>query len=131
MALDVTTILQFVLLLICNCLCDTPANQKHSLFAQIITSNITLEEIASATSLVFASGLFDTLQAAVPPTMAFFKTLPTNYDKQWVCTLYCLGSQAVGRGFILAQELVDYLISLHGFQNINELYTCLDSSKEL
>jgi len=90
MAFEATTILQLVLLLTWNCPCTVPANQKHPLFAQIITSHIILKEIASATSLVFAPGLFDTLQAAAPPTIAFFKSLPTNTDKRWAIYLLLL-----------------------------------------
>jgi hypothetical protein len=41
-------------------------------------------------SLVFAPALFDTLQAAAPPTIAFFKSLPTNTDERWAIYLLLL-----------------------------------------
>jgi hypothetical protein len=97
MAFDATTILQLVLVLTGNCLSTTPANQQHPLFTQIFTSYVIFEQIASTTSLVFAPGLFSTLQAATPPTVAFFKSLPTNVNKRWAVYLIFLeksGSRA-------------------------------------
>jgi hypothetical protein len=56
-AFEATTILQLVLSLTWTCLFTTLANQKNPLFAQVIPSHLILEEIASATSLVFAPSL--------------------------------------------------------------------------
>ena len=67
MALDSSTVLQPVLLLTLNCSLVMPANRKHPTFDRIITSDALLQEIASTVSLVFAPGLFEIPQAAVPP----------------------------------------------------------------
>jgi hypothetical protein len=72
------TLPQLVLSTTWTCLCDTPSWQKNSLFARFFTSQADLEEVASTASIAFAPGLFEVLQAATPPTVEFFKTLPTD-----------------------------------------------------
>jgi hypothetical protein len=90
MAFKAATPLQLVLLISWTVLSDTPASQKHKYFVRFITSQAILEEIASTTSLVFAPGLFDVLQAAAPPTIKYFKTLPTEITKRWAVYLLVL-----------------------------------------
>jgi hypothetical protein len=87
MAFEATTLLQVVLLITWKCLSDTPVNQKHSYSVHFISSHAVLEEIAWTTSLVFATGLLDVLQAAAPPTIKYFKTLPTDTSKRWAVYL--------------------------------------------
>ena len=58
-------------------------NYKHSFFVKILSSEDFLEELLSATSLVFAPGLLDILQSSAPPTIAFFKSLPTDCENVW------------------------------------------------
>lgn len=83
MALTATTILQFVMLVTWTCLSDTPFNQKNTMFARFFTSLSVLEGIASTASLEFAPGLFEVLQAATPPTIKLFKSLPTDVLSRW------------------------------------------------
>lgn len=83
MALTATTILQFVTLVTWNCLNDTPFNQKNTLFARFFTSLSVLEVIALTASLDFAPGLLEVLGAAAPPTIEFFKSLPTDTLSRW------------------------------------------------
>jgi hypothetical protein len=90
MAFDAADILSLVLLMTWNCLISTSANRKHSIFAQVITSEIILTEIASTISLVFAPGIFDILKAATPPPVTFFKSLPTNAVEKWAIYLLVL-----------------------------------------
>ena len=87
MALDSTALLQLVLSLAWTCLSDTPVTQKHPYFTRFITSQAVLEEIASVTSLFFAPGLFEALEATAPPTIQYFKTLPTEPTKSWAVYL--------------------------------------------
>jgi len=77
MAFETATLLQLVLLITWTCLSDTPVNRKHVYFTRFLTSQV-LKEIASAVNLVFADGLLEVLQDTVPPTVAYFKTLPTD-----------------------------------------------------
>jgi len=77
MAPPTTTIVAFVLSLLWTCLVDTPFYQKNSLFDRFFTSLSLLEAIAKEASLTFAPGLLEVVQAAAPPTIAYFKSLPT------------------------------------------------------
>ena len=79
------TILQFVLLATWTCLNDTPLYQKNTLFAQFFTSQAVFETIASTVSIIFCPGLFEVLQAATPPPIQFFKSLPTptHLSSKW------------------------------------------------
>jgi hypothetical protein len=107
MAFEASTILQLIILLTWNCLSTTPPNQKSMyfpvisrfytnvispIFAQIIGSQIVLEGLLSAVSLVFAPGLFEIFNSATPPTVAYFKSLPTDTKttKRWAVYLILL-----------------------------------------
>lgn len=78
MAFEAAILFQLVLLITWTCLSDTPFNQKNTLFAQFFTSQAALEEVASTASIVFCPDLFEVLQAVTPPTIQFFKSLPTD-----------------------------------------------------
>ena len=82
-SVPVTTILQFVLTMTWKCLNDTPNSQKNVYFIKFMPSEAALEEIVSLTSITFASGLLDVLQAASPPTLDYFKTLSTETLACW------------------------------------------------
>jgi hypothetical protein len=86
----VTTILQFVLMMTWTCLNDTPNSQKNVYFLHYIQSKAALEEIALLTSITFASGLFNVLQAASPPTIEYFKTLSTETLACWAVYIVIL-----------------------------------------
>jgi hypothetical protein len=90
MAFEAATLLQLVLLITWTCLSDTPAKQKLALYTLIFTSQADLEEMASRISLEFAPGLFSVLRAAAPPTVQYFKSLPTNVNKRWAVYLLVL-----------------------------------------
>lgn len=90
MAFEAATLFQPVLSLTWTCLNDTPVTQKHLYFDHFITSQAVLEEIASAASLFFAPGLFEALEATAPPTIQYFKTLPTEPTKSWAVYLLIL-----------------------------------------
>ena len=83
MSFSAPTLFQLVVLITWTCLDDTPFYQKNTLFARFITSQEVLGSIASTASLVFCPGLFEVLQAATPPDLAFFKSLPTATSKHW------------------------------------------------
>lgn len=56
---------------------------KFSVFIKVLSSKEIIEELLSCTSLVFAPGLLEVLQSSTPPTVAFFKSLPTDHYKVW------------------------------------------------
>lgn len=90
MAFEATDILQLVLLLTWMVFDATPSNQKHPIHSLVITSRAIFVEIFSAVNLHFAPGLFETIQSATPPTMAYFKSLPTNTKSRWAVYLLSL-----------------------------------------
>lgn len=79
MAITADAVSRFVLLYVWTCLTDTPSNQKNSFFARFLTSFAVIEELASKASLVFAPGLLEVFQSVTPPTIQFFKSLPTEH----------------------------------------------------
>lgn len=92
MAFTAATVFQLVCLVTWTVLSTTPNNEKHTVFAQFFTSLASIESTASTASLSFAIGLFEVLQATAPPTIWFFKGLPTKSSSSlkdlWV--LYAL-----------------------------------------
>lgn len=56
---------------------------KHNLFTMVFTDLHILYEIAEAATLSFCPGLFDVIQAAAPPSLAFFKALPAKPFGRW------------------------------------------------
>lgn len=76
-------ILEFMLLLTWTVLSDTPSNQKHFYFINFITSSEVLEQLFAIAALDFAPGLFNVLRAATPPTISWFKRLPTEAHLRW------------------------------------------------
>ncbi len=77
MAFKAENLLQLIVLVTWTCLVATPVYSKNALFATFFTSEEVLHSIASAASLTFCPGLFEVLQAATPPTVTWFKQLPT------------------------------------------------------
>jgi hypothetical protein len=90
MAFEAATLLQFVLLITWTVLSGTPVTEKNTLFTQIFTSEAVFEEIAATASLVFAPNLLNVLRAAAPPTVKYFKTLPTEISNRWAVYLLVL-----------------------------------------
>lgn len=93
MAFEATTILQLVLLLTWTCLSTCPNQQKHPLFSKVLSTKAILDQLLSSVSVAFAPGLFDVLQSSTPPTVAFFKTLPTHCHELWAVYLIVLEAQ--------------------------------------
>jgi hypothetical protein len=83
MAVDASTILGLVLTLMWTCFMTTPQHHKHPIFAKVLLSQDPLEELLSDASIMFAPGLYQVLQSATPPSVAFFKSLATKVKKRW------------------------------------------------
>jgi uncharacterized protein with PQ loop repeat len=81
MASDASDILEYVLWLVWTFLTLTPAALKNPVHAMILTSQDVVEKIMSV--VVFAPGLLDVVQAKSPPSIAFFKGLPTHSGTLW------------------------------------------------
>ncbi|GKT42172.1 uncharacterized protein ColSpa_02353 [Colletotrichum spaethianum] len=77
------TLFKLVLLVTWTCLEDTPFSMKNTLFARFFSSLDVLESTALLASLSFAPGLFSVLQAATPPAIQFFQSLPVGPKNCW------------------------------------------------
>lgn len=82
MAFEAMSLLMLVLLLVWKVLSDTPVKQKHGYFLRFMSTLEDFHQIASAVYLEFAPSLWEVLQAATPPTIQFFKDLPTDVLKR-------------------------------------------------
>ena len=83
MASDASDILEYVVWLVWTLLTLTPAKLKNPVHAMILTTQEVVENLMSDSLLAFAPGLLDVLQAAAPPSIDFFKSLPTEDKKRW------------------------------------------------
>jgi hypothetical protein len=83
-------ILEYVVWLIWSCLILTPVKLKNPVFAMVLSSEDVLEQLLSDSLLVFAPGLLDIFQATTPPSVAYFKSLPTDTKKRWAVYLIVL-----------------------------------------
>ena len=71
------------MLLAWTCLRLTPQFLKNSVFDRVFPTREALIDLMSSASLSFAPGLLDVLQAASPPAISFFKSLPMECSKIW------------------------------------------------
>jgi hypothetical protein len=76
-------LLTLVLSLVWKVLVETPINRKSKYYARFFTSLDVIQEFAIAASLSFAPGLLEALQASTPPTVAWFKSLPSDNRYAW------------------------------------------------
>lgn len=95
-ATNATTMLQLAVLLVYTCFCMTPIHSKAVCYLTV-NSLSAVEELFSIASLTFAAGLFEALKSATPPTIAYFKTLPTPKPKKRVWAVYLLVLEKDGR----------------------------------
>lgn len=85
-----TTLIQLVLLLTWTCLITTPEKLKHPIFSKVLSDQDALTNLLSSIPMVFAPGLLEVLQASTPPTVSYFKGLPSEIMKLWAIYLLFL-----------------------------------------
>jgi len=71
----------------------TPTKQKHAIFGNVLSSRGVLESVMSTLGVTFAPGLFEFIKGTAPPTIAYFKTLPTACHRRWAVYLLVLEKQ--------------------------------------
>lgn len=87
---DASSAFQLIVLLTWLCL-NTNVKLVQEIFWKVLSSQVVLEQLASTVSITFAPGLLDVVQSISPPTIAWFKTLPTNKSgKRWAVYLLVL-----------------------------------------
>lgn len=80
----------YVLWLVWTCLSMTPTKLQNPFFAMVVTAQDVLEKMMTDSLVTFAPGLIDVLLSDDPPTIAFFKTLPTYATGRWADYLLVL-----------------------------------------
>jgi hypothetical protein len=83
MAFDAPALPQLLLLLMWTCFSTCSDKSKHPIFLKVISGQEILEELLSSVSLTCAPGLWEILQSSTPPTISFFKALPSECTKRW------------------------------------------------
>jgi hypothetical protein len=83
MASTASNILEYVVWLVWSLLTLTPAKPQNPIFPMVLSTQDVLEQLLSDSVLVFAPGLLDVFQVATPPSVAYFKSLPTDIIKRW------------------------------------------------
>jgi hypothetical protein len=83
-------VLDYIVWLIWSCLTLTPTKLKNPAFAMALSTLDVLEQLLSDSLLIFAPVLLDVVQASTPPSMSYFKNLPTDVRKCWAVYLLVL-----------------------------------------
>lgn len=83
MSHETSDILEYMVWLVWSCLSLTPAALKNPIYAIVIATQDILQQLLSDSLLEFAPDLLDVLQASTPPSVSYFKRLPTDFDKHW------------------------------------------------
>jgi hypothetical protein len=96
-------LLQLIILLTWTCLFTCPKKQANPIFMRLFPSKQIIKDLVTSTSLSFAPGLFDVLQAATSPAVSYFMALPTESHKRWgiyllVLVKNCLPGIYIGSG---------------------------------
>lgn len=98
MASEAGTLCQFVLEHAWNCLNNTPKLRKRPEFGNQFGSYDALKSAAANVSLQFAPGMLDVVQNPEPPSIQYFKNLPTVSVSRWAIYAFVLekpGSRAL------------------------------------
>jgi hypothetical protein len=80
-------LLQLIMLLPWTCLNHTHKTMRSGVFDKLFSTRAILAELLTAASMAFAPGLLDTIHASTPPSLSFFKSLPTECSKKWAVYL--------------------------------------------
>jgi len=113
---EADTMLQLFVFLIWNCLTQ-PVNMNF-LFKSIFSDKAVLEQMCSAASLVFVPGLFEAIQAAQPPPISFFLSLPSDSTGIWADYAVTLFKE--GEGYLI------YIGSGTAVRGLRSRFNCYD-----
>lgn len=93
MASAASDMLEYGMWLLWTFLTLTPASLKNPIHAIVLPTQDVVEELMSDSLLAFPPGLLDVLQAATPPSVAYFKSLPADVTKRFAVYLLVLEKQ--------------------------------------
>lgn len=83
MVSEATSLNELIVLMAWACLILGTRHGKAMVFTKVISSQDVLEQLLTTISLTYAPGLLNILEASTPPTIAWFKSLPTDDYKRW------------------------------------------------
>ncbi|RDL36686.1 Clathrin heavy chain [Venustampulla echinocandica] len=96
MASKASNILEYVVGQVWSLLTLTPARRQNPIFNMILSTRDVVEQILADSLLVFAPGLLDVVRSPTPPSVAYFKSLPTDVTKHWAVYLLVLEKPGCG-----------------------------------
>ncbi|KAK4612135.1 hypothetical protein CLAFUW4_13003 [Fulvia fulva] len=79
----VTTIIELITMLIALCFAKLPTWWINSTLRLLLSDEPVLQELLDSAGLVFAPSLLEAVQFTAPPTLDWFKSLPTRAHKRW------------------------------------------------
>lgn len=88
-------VLQLMVQLVWTCVSMAPKVQKNATYDIRMNSLEVVQKLLENTSLTFATGLYDVLQAAQPPSIDYFKSLPIITGLLWA--IYVIVLEKPGR----------------------------------
>jgi hypothetical protein len=80
---EVSNIFTYMLWFAWSLLTLTPTSIKNPIYATILATQDIMENLMVECDLEFAPGLLDVLKATTPLSIAYFKSLPTEFSKRW------------------------------------------------
>lgn len=91
MALTAADMIAYAVMTVWSLLSLSAAELQNPVFGIVLSTKEAIEQLLVESSVVFAPGLLDVLQAADPPTIDFLKKLPTTKKKKlWAVYLLVL-----------------------------------------
>jgi hypothetical protein len=122
MASDISDIFEYVAWLVWTILTLTPAKLKNPVQAIILTSQDVVAKLMSNSELEFALGLWDVVQASAPPSINFFKSLPSFfkrsrgiYVKRWAVYAVVLRRSSVVPSSTLVLVRIQMVVYVNDF----------------
>jgi hypothetical protein len=122
MASDISDIFEYVAWLVWTILTLTPAKLKNPVQAIILTSQDVVAKLMSDSELEFALGLWDVVQASAPPSINFFKSLPSFfkrsrgiYVKRWAVYAVVLRRSSVVPSSTLVLVRIQMVVYVNDF----------------
>lgn len=90
MATDTTNISQTLVRMTWTCLSTSPESTTDYTYRALFPSQDSLAQLLLPLSITLSPGIFEMLGSDLPPTVSFFKSLPSGYDRVWAVYLLVL-----------------------------------------
>jgi hypothetical protein len=84
----------YIIWLVWLCLSLSATKIKHPIYAVVLSTLDAVDKLAASVFLEFAPGLLDVLQSDSPPSIDYFKGLPSNGNGLWAVYALVLAKEA-------------------------------------